>query len=376
MTECARQKPWSTFASATDGCTCPRGPLYYVVVREGASAHKTRVGRNHKEAERALRKIEVAVDEGDFRPQRNVRFAEWATTWLASLERKETTVDSYRGTVRHAMNRFGFKRVRDIRVDDVTDFNAWMRDKGLSGSTRARHLRVLHACLEAALRHEYTTRNPVKALSPAQRPRAETREAAYFLNAELPGLFAELPEGLIRTFCEVALKTGMRQGEVVGLQWGDVDLATATIRVRRTVTDGHLGTPKNHERRDVDLTPDVVELLGRWWGLVGTPTSSEAWVFPGEARHGVMSPPTIVSQFYAAMSRAEVARAGPTGKPRTFHSLRHSYAKTALENGAEITWLSRHLGHSSVTITDGVYGHWERAERKRQAAKLAGAFAL
>jgi len=74
------------------------------------------------------------------------------------------------------------------------------------------------------------------------------------------------------------------------------------------------------------------------------------------------------------MVRAEVLRVGPTGAKRTFHSFRHTFAKRALENGRQITWLSRHLGHSSLKVTTDIYGHWERAERKLQAAKMEGAF--
>ena len=51
---------------------------------------------------------------------------------------------------------------------------------------------------------------------------------------------------------------------------------------------------------------------------------------------------------------------------RTSHSFRHRFAKRALETGAQITWLSRHLGHSSLKVTTDVDGHWERAERKIQ----------
>ena len=55
-------------------------------------------------------------------------------------------------------------------------------------------------------------------------------------------------------------------------------------------------------------------------------------------------------------------------------SFRHTFAKRALENGAQIAWLSRHLGHSTLKVTTDIYGHWERAERKLQAAKMEGAF--
>lgn len=74
------------------------------------------------------------------------------------------------------------------------------------------------------------------------------------------------------------------------------------------------------------------------------------------------------------MVRASVPRVGPTHEKRTFHSFRHTFAKRALERGAQITWLSRHLGHSSLKVTTDLYGLWERAERKLQAAKMEGAF--
>lgn len=74
------------------------------------------------------------------------------------------------------------------------------------------------------------------------------------------------------------------------------------------------------------------------------------------------------------MTAAGIPRIGPTGVERTFHSFRHTFAKVALENGRPLAWVSRHLGHSSVAITDGTYGHFERAAQKRQIEALAGAF--
>ena len=86
--------------------------------------------------------------------------------------------------------------------------------------------------------------------------------------------------------------------------------------------------------------------------------------------------PTIVLRrhLYPAMAAAGIPRLGPTREKRTFQSFRHTFAKRALENGAQITWLSRHLGHSSLKVTTDIYGHWERAERKLQGAKMEGAF--
>ena len=373
---CALGKPWTPFEQAAEGCSCPGGPTYYVVVREGRKLHRERAGKNRRQAERALTKIQARVDEGDFRPQLTIRFAEWGERWLRSLERKETTVASYRSTVAYATELFGEKVVRRLHPEDVAGFNLFLRERGVSPSTRAKHLRVLGACLSAAVAHGYAGSNPVRQLPKAERPRAERKESAYFENEELPRLFAEVPAGLFTTLFQFALKTGMRQGELLALTWADVDLAEAIVRVRRTITDGHLSLPKNHERRDVDLTADVVALLGAWWGELRRP-EDETLVLPGDTRSGYLVPTTILRrELYPALARADIARIGPTGEKRTFHSFRHTFAKRALESGRQITWLSRHLGHSSLKVTTDIYGHWERAERKREAALMEGVFGV
>jgi integrase len=88
-------------------------------------------------------------------------------------------------------------------------------------------------------------------------------------------------------------------------------------------------------------------------------------------------PTTVLRrELYPGMKRAGIQRVGPTGEKRTFHSFRHTFAKRALESGRQITWLSRHLGHSSLSVTTETYGHWERAERKREAAMMEGVFGV
>jgi integrase len=165
----------------------------------------------------------------------------------------------------------------------------------------------------------------------------------------------------------------MRQGELLALRWGDVDLEHAVVRVRSSYTGGVLGTPKNRERRDVDLISDIVELLAAFRTSQEGP--KDDLVFSGESGSGFLSPTVLLRRhLYPAMAVADVRRIGPTQENRTFHSFRHTFAKRALESGAQITWLSRHLGHSSLKVTTDIYGHWERAERKLQAAKMEGAF--
>ena len=274
----------------------------------------------------------------------------------------------------HARDAFGDEAVRVIGAEDIANFNQMLRDRGCAPSTRAKHLRVLGACMQAAVFYGYSDSNPVRRLPPAQRPRPERKEAAYFENQELPGLFAHLNEEPYRSVCLVALKTGMRQGELLGLMWSDVDLEQAVVRVRRTYTGGAIGSPKNRERRDVDLISDVVDVLHHLRD--GDQHDATGLVFR-DGCQTYLSPFALLRRhLYPAMEKAGIARIGPTEEKRTFHSFRHTFAKRALERGAEVTWLSRHLGHSSLKVTTDIYGHWERAERKLQAAKMEGAFSV
>jgi integrase len=103
--------------------------------------------------------------------------------------------------------------------------------------------------------------------------------------------------------------------------------------------------------------------------------SSEDLVFPGANGQRFVSATVLLRRhLYPAMAAAAIRRIGPTQEKRTLHSFRHTFAKRALESGAQITWLSRHLGHSSLKVTTDIYGHWERAKRKLQAAKMESAF--
>jgi integrase len=368
---CASRRPWTPFA-AVDGCNCR--PTYYVIVREGRSKYAERVGKDRQTAERALRRIGVQEDDGRYAPQQSIRFKEWGERWRQSLERKQTTIDSYRSTIEYATEAFGWVIVRRLRTSHLAKLNELLKQTGLSPSTRAKHLRVLNACLSSAVEHGYA--GTIPKLPKAERPRPTRKEAAYFENDEIPRLFAQVEEGVYRVLFLTALKTGTRLGELCALTWADLDLVEAVIRVRRSYTDGHLSTPKNHERRDVDVTADLVELLGEWWGELGRPEDDQL-VFPGETASGHLNPTTVLRrELYPAMVLARVPREGPTGEKRTFHSFRHTYAKRALENGRRITWLSRHLGHSSLKVTTDVYGHFERAERRREAELMEGVFGV
>jgi integrase len=365
-------QPGRTFRSLekSAGCTC--GGVYYVFTRKGGKTHKEKIGKSAKAARRRLTQIQGQEDEGSYEPIHRKRFDDYADEWLDSLTLKPSTVDSYRVTMRLAVRVFGPKQVRALTVADVKRFDAVLEERGITPSTRAKHLRVLHKAIEDAIVHGYTSTNPVAKIPSGQRPKAERVEAAYFTREELVRLFGQTPEGVYRSLFVVAVKTGMRLGELLALRWSDVSLSERVIEIRRSYTGGRIGTPKSGKSRRIHISPDVEATLGEWWGMLGRP-SDDTLVFPGQ--RGYLNEPRIRKVLYAAMEEAGIPRKGPSGAERGIHSFRHSFAKLALEGGRPLYWLSKHLGHSSYAVTDSRYGHWEDEEKRKQVDELAKTFA-
>jgi len=285
----------------------------------------------------------------------------------------ELTSSGYAATLDYGRTAFGDKLVRSLTASDVDSFLGLMA--GVSPSTQAKHLRVLSSCLKAAVKRGYAARNPIDSLGAAERPSATRKESAYFLDAELPKLFSKVREW-DRPLFRAALTTGMRQGELLALRWGDVNLTEPTIRVRRIYAPGIGETnPKSRAGvRDVDIHNGAVDVFEVMLKELGSPPPDDALVFPGPNGHRHGS--SITRNLYGAMLRAGVPREGPTGEKRTFHSFRHSYAKVAIESGTLLTWLQRQLGHSSLNVTADTYGHFESAARKVESAKMEDAFSV
>lgn len=374
--------PWTPASRATreHGCDC--APVFYVAARVRGKLVRDRIGKNRREAERALNRIAHEVDEGRYVAPRQIRFEEWAAEWRAGLSRpKPTTVYSYLSTVQHANAVFGHKLLRDIDQADVVKLYSHLNDLGLSASTQAKHSRVLHGVFREAVNRRLIADNPVALISATHKPQPVRHEAGYFEDAELPRLVAEM-SGVYLVAFKLCVGTGVRLGEALGLTWADIDWGQRVVNVRRTMTmrsraDGPPvpGTtkPKSNQVRQVFVTDDVLEPLARWWREIGEP-GDDTLVLPGPDGH--LRPDTLLRQLRAAMRRAGVPVVHPqTQTPRNWHSTRHTHARIALQAGQSLSSLQAQLGHSSVTVTQR-YAHWSADARRRQAELTAGAFAL
>ena len=152
-----------------------------------------------------------------------------------------------------------------------------------------------------------------------------------------------------RLIIKTAILTGLREGELLGLQWADIDWVSATIYVRRSFTAGRFYEPKTKNlRRRVPVTAELLAELKRW--KLACPNGKHDLVFPNGAGNPENHGNLLRRGFYPALRRAGLRKI-------RFHDLRHTYASLLIANQEEPKLISTLLGHSSIKITFDVYGH-------------------
>ena len=186
----------------------------------------------------------------------------------------------------------------------------------------------------------------------ADPPAVQRREIQALSPAEVRTLLANLDGDPLGPLYVVAISTGMRQGELLGLKWSDIDLERGTASVRRALqrVDGKLQTVETkteRSRRDVPLTALAVDALRE---LRRRPVQSAAgYVFVGATGSPLDG---------TAVTKRLQARLAEAGLPRvTFHALRHTTASLLLAKGVHPRIVMELLGHSQISLTMNTYSH-------------------
>ena len=236
-------------------------------------------------------------------------------------------------------------------------------DSGLSPSTVQKIHHVLHKAFTQAVKWSFIPRNPADSAKPPTPTPKEMHPLSVNQARKLLDTANEAGERLEALYV-LAIHTGMRRGELLGLKWEDVDLSGSTIRVRRTLTRTEngkrlaLGEPKTKKsRRTVRLTQRAVDALKRHRARqaeeklkVGGLYQDQGLVFAGEGG-GLINPSNLRQRsFIPLLERA--------GLPRlTFHDLRHTCASLLFQKNVHPKFVQELLGHSSVAITLDTYSH-------------------
>jgi len=321
---------------------------------------------NRQRAERELGKRLDAVEKGYRKVARTTfdQFAErWLTDYLPGKRRKKGTVVDYTGTINnHLSPAFGTEPLERLASSPET-FDRYITGKlkeGLSAKTVRNHVMLLGLMFRTARRWGLVQRNPIDDVEP---PSVPTPETETLDDSEIAALLAVLgrneadpPEdteaewwAITRRMVVVALGTGLRRGELLGLRWEDVELGERRVRVRQQYARGEITTPKSRaSRRTVEFGPVTAAALEEQY-RASLYRADNCLVFAHPAL-GTPLDPSKLTRIYltAALKAAGCHREGL----QPWHGLRHSALTATALSGAPNAYVQARAGHSTFTITE------------------------
>ena len=303
-------------------------------------------------------------------------FGEWVEFWYENHCKpavRSNTRTGYENNIRlYIRPRLGNVPLNKLTANDLQRFINWMRQDGRSEYRESRGdglsaNTIRHCCglcrraLDKAVTEKLIVRNPVEE---CKLPPARRMEMRLLSREELQKLLIQArAEGYYEVFL-LELTTGLRVGELMALQWDDLNLNTGELRIERQVyqTKGELliQPPKNKASiRTVILPPAVVTALKKY-----KQTVFSQWMFPSPKKEEAPIAPSVVRHRLAKILKH-------TGcKKVRFHDLRHVFATNALEHGMDVKTLSTIIGHISSATTLNIYAHVTDDMQRQAAARI------
>lgn len=391
-----------------------------VYEKHGAYYGRWRTGDGHKLNRRLGLVREPGSSEGLTRPQAERRFrqlqqdeevaprrradAETVTVAAASASlRRRLAVEGSRKSYLegcesmervHVVPRLGSSAVFDVTPADVEALASSMLRKGLKPKTVRNVVTYLHSVFEHAIGHGWCTTNPVRYASRPKRRRAgDVNPDLRFLSvAELEAVLRAIPDEVVvrppaptragrpgpappnppdvlgpalRVLVLAAAMTGLRQSELLGLRWRDVDWAAQRIRVRNAFVRGeHSAQGKSDlsTRRSVPMTDRLARELDGWSRRTAYGADGEL-VFAHPQSGRPLDRSKVSKRFKAACRDAGVNEI-------TFHELRHTFATRLAASGQPLRTIQEFLGHADLKTTQ-IYAHYAPSAREVEMVNAA-----
>lgn len=316
-----------------------------------------------RQAEEALLDLLGQV-RGDEAPNAPARYtvADLLDDWYAerSPDWAPQTRRTRAGDVKHLKAVLGHVRLRDLDALTIQRAIAKMRAQGYCAGTINGRLSALSGALARAIELGRIKHDPMRGV---RRPKTERRSDRVLTEEQLIAVLREARRSRWWLAIVLAAHTGLRRGEVLGLQWRDVDWERAEIRVRRTVITGDDGRPALQDRpktraamRAVAVDPYILGLLRHHRRQqaeerlhMGPEWQDHGLIFPGRDGRPV-APSTIDAVIVSVRKRL--------GLPwLRLHDLRHAHASHLLAAGINPADVAARLGHSRPSVTLQLYAH-------------------
>lgn len=332
-------------------------------------------GRTAREVQTKLRVISAGLDRGIAPTDDRRRVGEYLQSWLEQTKGpslRPSTMRSYEYLIRkHIVPALGNTVLSRLTPDQVERFLNAMTATGLAANTVQRARAVLRTALAQAERRGYVPRN-VAAL--VDGPRVAQAEVVPMAQDHVVPFLDGVSDDRLAALYAIALGTGMRLGEILGLRWSDVDLEAGQVCVQHALQRIHgqlvLTEPKSvRSRRTLSLPAISRRALERHRVLqleerlaAGDTWQQTDYVF-ASTTGGPLDASTVNHQFHRHLERL--------GMPSMrFHDLRHTCASLLIGQGVDLRVVMETLGHSQISLTANTYTHLRQAIQQEAAQRL------
>ncbi len=357
-----RKKGAGTIRQRKDG----RWEGRWVIGYDEKGLPKTRnvLARTKRECSEKLEHLKASCgDPKAIQVKPDMRFGDWMSYWYemhAKPSIRVTTQHNYEGWIyNHAIPGLGHIPLNQLTQEELQQFFRTMKSEGrlantdtfgaeLSGLSVRLCYSICRKALDKAVELHLIHANPANG---CKLPPAASREMKVLTHEEMKRFLIQAKsEGMYELYL-LYLTTGLRRGELLALQWDDLDIKTGQLSISKKVYPVKGGLlvdePKTPAAvRTILLPPAMVELLAEYRKSIFSP-----WMFPSRLKPDQpLAPSYVRKRLQAILERADC-------KKVRLHDLRHTFATMALEHGMDIKTLSALIGHASTATTLNTYTH-------------------
>lgn len=348
---------------------------------EGKSKRKTFYGSTRKEAVGKMAEVLHEIKAGSYIEPSIMTLGLWVEKWLEAYKKptiRVTTYEGYQITAKtHIVPLLGMVKLKDLQPSMLQEFYNKKSQEGLSASY-VRHMHVIiRGALKQAQREGLINRNVAEAAAP---PKLNGNSKMNILTAgQLKLLMDRTRNDKLGSAYILAINTGLRRGELLGLTWDCVDLKKSTITVKQQLLmiNGRpaleYSTKSQAGKRVLPISEHVNNYLKRYKikqveerMLMGKDYQDHGLVFCKEDG-SPLNPKNFTKHFQIKLKKMTLPKI-------RFHDLRHSHASLLLAQGVHPKVVQERLGHSSITVTLDNYSHLVPGMQEAAVAEINNLF--
>jgi len=340
-----------------------KGKPWWVFIAHNGKRKSIRVG-DKTAAEALASKIREKLKTGELQittEKRVPTFGEYAKKWLegyAQTHLKYSTYVSYDGMLRNHLVALMETPIDQIKRTDLKELISAKMREGLAAKTVKNVKAIVSSILSHAFEDELIQAHPGLRLGKLVKDKDRKADVNPLTRDESRDFLEAVAANYSRyyPFFLCALRTGMRLGELRGLEWEDIDFREGFIEIKRSYTKGRFTTPKNGKGRRVDMSRQLSEILKKLRTERKAEALAKGWkdvpelVFVNEEGNVIDDVNLRKRVFNKALEKAGMRRI-------RLHDLRHTFASLLIQNGESLAYVKDQLGHHSIQITVDIYGH-------------------